>query len=132
MREDGQIYYINFNGNQGREINNIHLGVIYNLPTLLDVVFCIPLTSPKQKHFKTEKDFNERNYRATKHFSWQYLKQTDSIALLDQIRIISTKRLINSYKDKNNITIKLNEQTQSILKSKIIKYISIILYKNNK
>lgn len=82
--EDGQIYYINFKGNHGREINNIHLGVIYKLPSIKDVVLCIPLTSPKIKHFKTEEDFNNRNYKNVKHFSWQYLKQTDSIALLDQ------------------------------------------------
>ena len=53
--EDGEIYYIDFKGNVGHEINKIHLGVIYKLPSIKDIVLCIPLTSPKIKHFKTKK-----------------------------------------------------------------------------
>ena len=127
--EDGAIYYINFKGNVGREIDKIHLGVIYTLPSIKDVVLCIPLTSPKIKHFKTEKDFNDRNYTKVKHFSWQYLKQTDSIALLDQMKTLSINRLLNPYEDQDKKVIKLNEITQKLLKEKIIKYINIILYK---
>lgn len=86
---DGTLCHINFKGNVGSEINSVHLGVLYNIPGVDNLAFCIPLTSPKMKHFKSEKAFNERNYRDTKHFSWQYLKQTDSIALLEQIKTIS-------------------------------------------
>ena len=128
--EDGQIYYINFKGNRGREINNIHLGVIYKLPSIKDVLLCIPLTSPKIKHFKTEEDFNNRNYKNVKHFSWQYLKQTDSIALLDQLKTISIERLLNPFENQDKKEITLNENTQQILKEKIKQYINLILDKN--
>ena len=125
--EDGQIYYINFSGNLGREINNIHLGVIFTLPIIKDMVFCVPLTSPKIKHFKTIEDFNQRNYKNVKHFNWQYLKQTDSIAMLDQIKIISSDRLLKPYHIKINS--KLNDTTLSLLKAKVMKYIELILFK---
>ena len=127
--EDGKIYYIDFKGNIGREINNIHLGIIFKLPIMNDMFFCVPLTSPKLKHFKTTEDFKERNYRNVKHFNWQYLKQTDSIAMLDQIKTISIKRLYKPYIDQNGKSIKLNEHTLSLLKSKVIKYLNLILYK---
>lgn len=123
---DGQINYIDFKGSIGREINNIHLGVIFTLPQIKDLVFCIPLTSPKLKHFKTEKDFNDRNYRNVKHFNLQYLKQTDSIALLDQIKIISTLRVLKLLINQDNEQVILNAQTLKILKLKIYKYIDVI------
>ena len=50
----GKIYHINFDGYKGSEINNIHLGIVFNIPKINNMVFCIPLTSPKLKHFKTE------------------------------------------------------------------------------
>ena len=37
--EDGVIYYIDFKGNMGREINNIHLGIIFKLPVMNDMFF---------------------------------------------------------------------------------------------
>lgn len=49
--KSGQIYYINFQGNKGSEINKIHLGIIYCIPKVSNLVFCIPLTSPKEKTF---------------------------------------------------------------------------------
>ena len=124
--EDGQIYYINFKGSTGREINNVHLGVVFKLPTITDMIFCIPLTSPKLKHFKTEDDFNNRNYKNVKHFNWQYLKQTDSIAMLDQIKTISIQRLLNPYEDQDKNIVKLNQHTLTLLKIKVIKYINLI------
>lgn len=126
---DGQINYINFVGSKGREINNIHLGVIFTLPQIKDLIFCIPLTSPKLKHFKTEKDFNDRNYKNVKHFNLQYLNQTDSIALLDQIKIISTTRILKPLVNQDNKQVFLNEQNLKILKLKIFKYIDVILNK---
>ncbi len=127
--ENGQIYYINFKGYVGREINNIHLGVIFKLPTIPDMFFCIPLTSPKLKHFKTEQDFNNRNYKNVKHFNWQYLKQTDSIAMLDQMKTISITRLLNPYENQDKRIFKLDDYTLSLLEDKIIKYINLILKK---
>ena len=50
---NGQIYNIDFSGNKGSEINSIHLGIIFTIPKVNNMVFCIPLTSPKEKHFKT-------------------------------------------------------------------------------
>lgn len=102
---DGTLCNINFNGNIGSEINNIHLGLLYNIPTSNNLTLCVPLTSPKLKHFKTKEDFIKRNYLNTKHFGWQYIKQTDSIALLEQLKIIDKKRILNYYKNedgKNN------------------------------
>ncbi len=123
----GQIYYINFKGSVGREINSIHLGVIFTLPNIKDVVLCIPLTSPKIKHFKTENDFNTRNYNNVKHFSWQYLKQTDSIAMLDQMKTISIKRLIHFYQNQDNQLVELDDDNITLLKEKLIKYIKQII-----
>ncbi len=58
----GQIYYVDYNGYKGSEINDIHLGIVFRLPNVKNMVFCIPLTSPKGKHFKTIKSFESRNY----------------------------------------------------------------------
>lgn len=127
---NGQIFYINFSGNIGREINNRHLGIIYSLPTIKDVVFCIPLTSPKIKHFKTKEDFINRNYKEGVHFSWQYLKQTDSIALLDQMKTISTRRLISPFLNQDHKIVILDNNTQKLLKNKIYKYMEMILDKD--
>ena len=90
----------------------------------------IPLTSPKLKHFKTKEDFIKRNYLNTKHFGWQYIKQNDSIALLEQLKIIDKKRILNYYKNEDGKIIVLEDKEQSLIKSKITKYLKIILYKN--
>ena len=65
--QSGQIYHINFNGNKGSEINKIHLGIVFNLPNVKNMVFCIPLTSPKEKHFKTLDAFSNRNHNELKY-----------------------------------------------------------------
>lgn len=121
---NGQIYYIDFNGNKGSEINDTHLGVIFTIPKINNMVFCIPLTSPKEKHFKTLKDFNNRNYLELKYQNLVYINQTDSIALLDQIKSISIKRLLKPYKN-----IVLNEKNIQLLVTKTTKYIKNILKK---
>lgn len=110
---DGTLCNINFNGNIGSEINNIHLGLLYNIPTSNNLTLCVPLTSPKLKHF-----------------GWQYIKQTDSIALLEQLKIIDKKRILNYYKNEDGKIIVLEDKEQSLIKSKITKYLKIILYKN--
>ena len=99
---DGTLCNINFNGNIGSEINNIHLGLLYNIPTSNNLTLCVPLTSPKLKHFKTKEDFIKRNYLNTKHY----------------------------YKNEDGKIIVLEDKEQSLIKSKITKYLKIILYKN--
>lgn len=108
---DGTLCHIDFRGNVGSEINNIHLGVLYNIPGIDNLAFCVPLTSPKLKHFNSEDAFNNRNYLGTKHFSWQYLKQTDSIALLEQIKTLSKDRIKNYYENEDGKIIILNENS---------------------
>jgi len=125
--ENGTIYYINFSGNKGREINKIHLGIIYKLPSISDVIFCIPLTSPKSKHFKTEEDYNKRNYKNIIHFSWQYIKQTDSIDLLDQMKTISIDRLQSPLTNEQNDIVILTPEIQLLLKNKVLKYLNYIM-----
>ena len=105
---NGRIYYINFSGNKGSEINKTHLGIIFSIPKVKNMVFCIPLTSPKIKRFKTQ--------------NLVYIDQTDSIALLDQMRSISIHRLLKPYND-----ITLNEKNINILTTKTIKYLKHIL-----
>lgn len=126
---DGTLCHVDFTGNVGSEINSIHLGVLYNLPGIDNLALCIPLTSPKIKHFKSEKDYNERNYLQTKHFSWQYLKQTDSIALLEQTKSISKNRIKNYYENQDGKIVVLDAHTQELLKKKLISYFNIVLYK---
>ena len=44
---NGQLFHVNFGDTEGSEINNIHLGIIFKLPKISNMVLCIPLTSPK-------------------------------------------------------------------------------------
>lgn len=119
---NGQIYNIDFSGNKGSEINSIHLGIIFPMPGVSNMVFCIFLTSPKAKHFKTINDFNSRNYLELRYQNLVYIDQTDSIALLDQMRSISIKRLLNTY---HNII--LNDKNIQLLTLKAIKYLRNVL-----
>lgn len=119
---NGQIYNIDFSGNIGSEINSIHLGIIFTIPKISNMVFCIPLTSPKEKHFKSLEDFNNRNHLKLRCQNFVYINQTDSIALLDQMRSISTNRLLKPYKN-----IILNEKNIQLLITKATKYIKNIL-----
>ena len=124
---DKGIYHINFTGNVGNEVNSTHLGIIFKQPGLDKMVFCIPLTSPKEKHFKSKDDFKKRNKRELKYFSWYYIKQTDSIAKLDQLKTISTYRIKNYYKNENGEHQILNDNEFLVLKNKTLKYIEKIL-----
>ena len=127
--KDGQIYHINFSGYKGSEINNIHLGIIFTMPKVNNMVFCIPLTSPKEKHFKSTQAFKNRNHRELKHQTLVYINQTDSIALLDQIRTISVKRLLNTYKGLKDEDVILNTINLNLIRIKVSKYINHILNK---
>ncbi len=124
--KNAYIYHIDFNGSKGSEINNIHLGIIYKIPALKNLVFVIPLTSPKEKHFKTKDDFIKRNYRELRYNNHFYIKQTDSLGCLDQIKIISTFRVVAPYKV-NKKHVELNDNEKELV-SKIVKlYIGKIL-----
>ena len=90
-------------------------------------MFCIPLTSPK--HFENIQDYNNRNYRNIKYFRYHYIKQTDYIALLEQIKIISIDRINDYYREVNNKIIILNKKEKKLIINKTIKYISLILKK---
>lgn len=127
--QDGTLCHINFCGAYGSEIKDMHLAVLFNIKGVENLAYCIPLTSPKLKHFKTEEDFKNRNYLETKSKRLHYIRQTDSIALLEQFRCISTLRISNYYKDEDNKIVVLGEEEQEILKKDTLKYITNILYK---
>ena len=127
--KDGGLYYINFGNTLPVEINKIHLAVVFVIKGVDNVVFVVPLTSPKIKHFKTEIDFKERNYLETKFLRLHYIRQTDSIALFEQVKSLSRNRIKDTYKDADHRPIVLNSKELDILKSKLIKYLKFILYK---
>ena len=126
---DGTLCHINFTNMVGNEINSIHLAVLFNIPAVNGLVLCIPLTSPKLKHFKNEQAYIERNYLETKFFRQHYIKQTDSIALLEQIKTISINRIENYYKDEDGRIVILSEKEKEILRKNAIKYLKYVLYK---
>jgi len=125
--EDCTLGYIDFKNFIGGEINNVHLAVLFNIPAINNVVFAIPLTSPKLKHFKSLKAFEDRNYLETKFLRLAYIKQTDSIALLEQVKSIFIYRIIDYYRDKENNIITLNFKELNILRNRVKKYIDYIL-----
>ena len=119
--KNGEIFYINFKGNIGSEIDKIHLGIIFKIPKVKNMIFCIPLTSPKEKHFKSIEAYNNRNHNELKYQNLIYIDTTDSMALLDQARSISIKRLIKSYK------IVLDSNHQKLIKNKFNKYMKNVV-----
>lgn len=127
--KDGSLCYINFGNTLPGEINKIHLAVLFNINGVDNVVLAVPLTSPKLKHFRTEKAFNDRNYLETKFLRLHYIKQTDSIALFEQLKSISKNRIKDTYKNADHQPIILNEKELNILKIKLIKYLKFILFK---
>ena len=126
---DGTLCYIKFNGTYGNEIKDMHLAILFNIKGIDNLVFCVPLTSPKLKHFKSKEDFEKRNYLGTKFKRLHYIKQTDSIALFEQFRCISNLRIVNYYKDEDNRIVVLNDIELDILKKQLLKYIKNVLFK---
>lgn len=126
---DGTLCHINFTNMIGNEINSIHLAVLFNIPGVDGLVFCVPLTSPKEKHFKSKKAYLERNYLETRYFRQHYIRQTDSIALLEQVKTISVNRIENYYKDADDRIVVLNDAEKEILRKDVIKYLKYVLYK---
>lgn len=128
--KDGTLCHIKFGKTPyNGEIYNYHLAILFNIPGINNTVFCIPLTSPKEKHFTSLEDLKNRNYRNMKYYRYHYIKQTDSIALLEQLKTISIDRMNDFYRDADNEIIVLNEKELNLLVSKIEKYVKMILYK---
>ncbi len=121
--KNGKIYYIDFKGNKGSEINSIHLGIIFTIPKVKNMLFCIPLTSPKEKHFKSEEAFKERNHNELKYQNLVYIDLSDSIALLDQMRTISVQRILKPY------DIALDNKNIRLLITRVNKFIKNIMTK---
>lgn len=127
---DGSMYITHFGNTVGSEINNEHYSIVFNIKNNDEMVFCIPLTSPKPKHFKTPEDFERKNYLALKYPHTYYIHQTNSIALIDQMKVISSKRLGKIYTEEvTNKQVYLRPEELDIIKVKIEKFIKSILYK---
>lgn len=127
---DGSMYLTHFGNTVGAEINDEHYSIVFNIKNNDNLVFCIPLTSPKPKHFRTQEDYDNRNYLKLKYPHTYYISQTDSIALIDQIKVISIRRLNKIYKDDNEKLVYLRDEELDIIKIKVEKFIKSVLHKN--
>lgn len=97
--KNGSIYHINYSKTVHPELKEKHLGIIFNINSCENMVFCLPLTSPKEKHFYSKEDFKNRNYNKLKYSHLYYIKETDSIILMEQFRTISKNRIESPYKN---------------------------------
>ena len=130
---DGSMYNTHFGKTIGSEINAEHFSIVFNIKNNDNMIFCIPLTSPKEKHFKTLEDYNNRNHLKLKYPHTYYIAQTDSIALIDQMKVISIDRLRQIYTDPDTgKMVYLNEVELNNIKIKVEKFIKSVLYKNVK
>ena len=127
---DGSMYNIHFGKTVGCEINNEHYSIVFNIKNNSKMVFCIPLTSPKPKHFKSIEDFNNKNYLGLKYPHTYYIQQTNSIALIDQMKVISVDRLGKIYTEEDTgKQVYLRPEELDIIKVKIEKFIKSVLHK---
>lgn len=113
--KNGSIYHINFGRTFHPELKDKHLGILYNIDTTNNMVLCLPMTSPKEKHFKTLEYFKNRDFRGLKYPHIYYIKETDSIVLLEQARTISKARIESQYKspiDNHKVVLSQVEQTK--------------------
>lgn len=125
--ENGSVYHINYGKTFHPELKSKHLGILYNIDTCDNMVLCLPMTSPKEKHFETLEDFKNRNYLKLKYPHLYYIKETDSIILLEQFRTISKSRIESQYKNvKTGKKIVLSELEQEKIKKAFIKQIKNI------
>lgn len=97
--KNGSVYHINYGRTFHPELKDKHLGIIFSIKSCENMVFCLPLTSPKEKHFKTIDDYKLRNHHNLKHPHLYYIKETDSIILMEQFRTISKNRIESQYKN---------------------------------
>ena len=97
--KNGSVYHINFGRTFHPELKTKHLGVLFNINSTNNMLLCLPMTSPKEKHFKTLEGFNSRNIYDLKYPHLYYIKETDSMILLEQFRTISKARVESQYKN---------------------------------
>ncbi len=124
---NGCVYHINFGRTFHPELKSKHLGIIFKIPSTNNMLFCLPLTSPKEKHFKTFEGYSNRDISDLKYPHLYYIKETDSMILMEQFRTISINRLESQYKNpisKQKVILSEQEKTK-ILKAfnKILKNI---------
>lgn len=121
---NGCVYHINFGRTFHPELKSKHLGIIFKIPSTNNMLFCLPLTSPKEKHFKTIEGYNNRDISDLKYPHLYYIKETDSMILMEQFRTISINRLESQYKNpKSKQKVIISEQE----KIKILKAFNKIL-----
>lgn len=124
---DGSVYHINFGRTFHPELKSKHLGILFNIKSTNNMILCLPMTSPKEKHFKTTDGFNKRDYHDLKYPHLYYVKETDSIVLMEQFRTISKNRIESQYKNKaTNQKIVLSALEQQKLKIAFNKFIGNI------
>ena len=121
----GEVYHIRFGKTLLPEINDVHLGIIFPIKNCKTMAFCLPLTSVKEKHFKNKKSFIKRNYHELKYPHTYYISETDSIALLEQIRAISISRIESVYKV-DSAPVKISDNCLN----KIIKHTNLFVLKD--
>ena len=124
----GSMYHINFGRTFHPELKDKHLGILFPIKSCENMIFCLPLTSPKEKHFKTIEDFNNRNYNNLKYSHLYYVKETDSIILLEQFRTISKNRIESQYKNpKTNQKVVISQIELNKIKVSFNKFLKNIM-----
>lgn len=122
---NGSVYHINFGKTFHPELKSKHLGILFNIDTCNNMFLCLPMTSPKEKHFNSKEDYEKRNYRNLKYAHLYYLKETDSIVLLEQVRSISKNRVESQYKNPiNNQKVIISKLEQDKLRKLLLKIIN--------
>lgn len=126
--DNGSIYHINFGRTFHPELKSKHLGVLYKIDSTDNMVLCLPMTSPKEKHFKTLEAFINRDYLNLKYPHLYYIKETDSIVLLEQFRTISKARIESQYKHpRTNEKVVLSQNEQLKLQKAFLKVVKNII-----
>lgn len=121
---DGSVFHINFGRTFHPELKSKHLGILFTIKSTNNMVLCLPMTSPKEKHFNTIDGFNNRDFHDLKYPHLYYIKETDSIVLFEQFRTISKARIESQYKDpKTNQKVILSNLEQTKLKQAFNKFI---------
>ena len=126
--EKGSVYHINYGKTFHPELKCKHLGVLFPIKSSENMIFCLPLTSPKEKHFKTYEGYIKRDYNDLKYPHLYYIKETDSIILMEQFRTISKNRIESQYKNsKTNEKVILSDIELSKIKIAFNKFIKNII-----
>lgn len=123
---NGSVYHINFGKTFHPELKAKHLGILFNIKSTNNMMLCLPMTSPKEKHFNTFEGFKNRDYYDLKYPHLYYVKETDSIVLMEQFRTISKYRIESQYKNINNQKVVLSQLEQQSLKTAFNKFINNI------